>query len=310
MAKSSELPFCSVIVLNYNGRKFLKDCFIALKGVDYPKSRMEVIMVDNGSTDGSVKYVKRSFPWIKTMKLDENYGFAKGNNSALNIAKGEYIIFLNNDTEVEKNWLIELVKVAKSDRSIGICGSKVKNFSGKKLKAIAGEGYLNILGVPKFATGAENAKPCFFVSGCSLLIKKSVLRKLDYCFDERYFAYFEDIDLCWRVRLSGYKVVYVPTSVVDHKKALTAKMVGSIVDYYHYRNKIWTFKKNLRTPLRQIALSFIAATTVFMISYWWMKGKWKHGMHVLSHIFSKIGKAKNLNKVSLKDQLKLFYIYS
>jgi GT2 family glycosyltransferase len=112
------------------------------------------------------------------------------------------------------------------------------------------------------------------------------------------------------VRLNGYKVVYVPTSIVNHKKALTAKMVGSIVDYYHYRNKIWTLKKNLRTPLSQIALSFVAVTTVFMVSYWWMKGKWKYGMYVLKHLFSKIEKTKGLDKVPLKEQLKLFYIYS
>ncbi len=310
MAKSSRLPFCSVIILNYNGKKFLKDCFIALKGVDYPKDRMEVIMVDNGSTDDSIRYVKRSFPWVKTLKLDQNYGFSKGNNSGLDVAKGDYIIFLNNDTAVEKDWLMELVKVAKSDKSIGICGSKIKNFSGKKLKTIAGEGYLSMLGVPKFVIGTEHAKSCFYVSGCSLLIKKPVLRKLEYCFDERYFAYFEDIDLCWRARLKGYKVVYVPTSVVNHKKAMTATMIGSIVDYYHYRNKIWTFKKNLRTPLMQMFLPFVAASTVFMVTYWQMKGKWKYGIDVLKHVFSKIEKSPGLDKVSLNDQLKLFYIYS
>jgi len=282
MAKSSRLPFCSVIILNYNGKKFLKDCFIALKGVDYPKDRMEVIMVDNGSTDDSIRYVKRSFPWVKTLKLDQNYGFSKGNNSGLDVAKGDYIIFLNNDTAVEKDWLMELVKVAKSDKSIGICGSKIKNFSGKKLKTIAGEGYLSMLGVPKFVIGTEHAKSCFYVSGCSLLIKKPVLRKLEYCFDERYFAYFEDIDLCWRARLKGYKVVYVPTSVV----------------------------KNLRTPLMQMFLPFVAASTVFMVTYWQMKGKWKYGIDVLKHVFSKIEKSPGLDKVSLNDQLKLFYIYS
>jgi GT2 family glycosyltransferase len=310
MAKMHGLPFCSIVILNYNGKKYLKDCLAALRNVDYPKNRMEVILVDNNSTDGSVRYVNRGFPWVKTLKLDDNYGFSQGNNSGLDIAKGSYIIFLNNDTEVEKEWLKELVNVAQSDKSIGICGSKIKNFSGNELRNIAGEGYLNMLGIPRFSSGAKEPKPCFYVSGCSLLIKKSVIRDLGYCFDDRYFLYFEDIDLCWRARLNGYKVVYVPTSVVNHKKAMTSAMIGKIVDYYHYRNKIWTFKKNLRTPLMEIVLPFVAVSTIFMIAYWTYRKRWRYGIEVLKHLFSRIEKSPGLDRVPLKRQLKLFYSYS
>jgi GT2 family glycosyltransferase len=296
-------------VLNYNGLSYIDDTFQALAKVDYPRDRMEVIMVDNGSSDGSVKHVKEKFPSVKVLELDDNYGFAEGNNRGLPMAKGDYVVFLNNDTEVDRSWLAELVDVASSDKRIGICGSKIKNFSGKEFRNFAGEGYLSALGVPRFATGTESPKPCFYVSGCSLLIKRKVIDELGYCFDNRYFAYFEDIDLCWRARILGYKVVYVPGSVVDHKKAMTASVIGSIVDYYHYRNKIWTFKKNLGTPLRQVLLASVALSTLLMVGYWTYRRKWKYGIEVLRHVFSKMETAPGLEKLSLWKQLKLFYTY-
>jgi GT2 family glycosyltransferase len=310
MKNSSGFPFCSVIILNYNGKKYLESCFNSLKEVNYPKNKFEIIMVDNGSIDGSTNYVKQNFPWVKTLQLDKNYGFSEGNNRGLELAKGEYIVFLNNDTEVEKNWLMELVKVANSDKSIAICGSKIINFPDQKHKTIAGEGYLTIFGVPKFLKDSRKTKNCFYVSGCSLLIKRSVLRELNYCFDSKYFAYFEDADICWRARLIGYKVAYVPTSVVNHKKAMTAALIGSILDFYHYRNKIWTFKKNLRAPLSQIILSFVATSTILIVFYWSIKGKWSYGLSVLRYLFSRIEKTSNIGKVPLKRQLKLFYTYN
>ena len=303
-----KLPYCSIIVLNYNGKSYLKECFDALRRINYPKNRYEVIFVDNGSTDGSVKYVKRSFPWVKVLRLKKNYGFAEGNNKGLKVAKGEYVVFLNNDTKVDKNWLIELVKVASSDKKIGVCGSKIFNLGDKGVKTIVGDGHVNIFGMVKNSEKIESLGKTFFVSGCSFLIKRSVLSKLKYCFDPTFFAYFEDVDLCWRVWLLGYKVYYVPTSVVLHKKAMTVSAIGDVMKFNHYRNKILTFKKNLRFPLTQISLLSIFLTTLFMILYWKFKGRWSFGISVLRYVFTKIEKNPLLNQISLKKQLKLFTI--
>lgn len=277
------IPLCSIIVLNWNGKKHLNDCFKSLKKIDYPK--YEVIMADNGSTDGSVKFVKKKFPWVKVLKFDKNYGFAEGNNRAIKEAKGDYIIFLNNDTKVEKEWLWGLVFTANSS-NIGICGSKVIDGS----LGMIGRGSLNLLGIPDIRTKDDSESECFFVSGASLLIKRKVLRKLEYCFDPSYFAYFEDVDLCWRVRLLGYKVVYAPKSVAYHKGSGASKTMK----FYHYRNKIWTFKKNLRFPLTQILMVPIAAITLVM-----------YGIEPLKYMFSKMEKSSGLDRISLKEQLSI-----
>lgn len=300
-------PFCSIIVLNFNGRMFLGDCFNSLANISYPKNRYEVIMVDNGSNDDSVKFVKSRYPWVKILRLDKNYGFSEGNNKGLGKAKGTYIVFLNNDTKVEECWLSGLVKVANKDGRIGICGSKVID---QKL-GVVGEGYLNALGGLEIRGRHEIDKECFWVSGASMLVKREVLDKLGCCFDSDYFAYFEDVDLCWRARLFGYKVYYAPGSKVLHKGggASSKKYKGkNVLKFYHYRNKIWTFKKNLRFPLAQIFLMPIFVETLFTILYRSIRGQWGHGPQVLNYIFSKKEKTPGLNLIPLKEQLKIFNV--
>jgi len=234
-------PFCSIIVLNFNGKRHLNDCFKSLRKINYPKNRYEVIMVDNASTDGSIKFVKKHFSWVRILSLRKNYGFSEGNNKGATKAKGEYIIFLNNDTEVEKDWLIELVKVA-NDKKIGICGPKIID---KTLGEI-GEGHM-IFGM-EYQRSGNKLKECFWVSGCSMFVKREVIEKMGRLFDPSYFMYYEDVDACWRARRLGYKVMYVPTSIVHH----TGRLPTEDTAFFHYRNKIWTFKKNTKFPLTQL----------------------------------------------------------
>src|SRR5665647_2274421 len=111
MSVECSLPSVSIIVLNYNGRKYLDDCFSSLAKISYPKSRFEVILVDNFSSDGSVGYVRNMYPWVKVAPLSKNYGFTGGNNVGAGLAKGEYLVFLNNDVVVDVDWLKALVNV-------------------------------------------------------------------------------------------------------------------------------------------------------------------------------------------------------
>jgi len=298
-----KLPFCSILVLNYNGKKYLKGCFNSLRKINYPKNRREVVMIDNASVDGSVGFVKKHFPWVKILKLDKNYGFDEGYNKGIAIAKGEYIIILNNDTQVDRNWLIELVKVANTDKKIGICGSKIVD---EKLGDV-GEGHINILGIPS-QKSSDQVKECFWISDCSMLIKKEVVKKMGKVYDPMFFIYFEEVDVCWRARLLGYKVVFVPKSILFHKGAATASKMGGIMKFYHYRNKIWTFKKNSRFPLTQLFMVPIFISTLFMILYFTATKKWNYGISVLKYVFSKKEKTPGIDRISLKDQLKLFFI--
>jgi len=222
---TNAVPFVSIIVLNYNGRHFLKECFSSLCSINYPKSKYEVIMGDNGSTDKSIEYVKNNFPWVRIVAMRKNYGFGGGNNRCIRFAKGEYIVFLNNDTQVTEEWLSKLVQ-ASTDHSALICASKalfmddcnVVEYGGGKF-TVNGRGYSIAFGKKdgKEAECVYTGNPC----GASMLIKKDIFLKLGG-FDEDYFACLDDTDLGWRAWLYGYKVVYCPASIVYHVAGGTA----------------------------------------------------------------------------------------
>ncbi len=303
-----KFPFCSIIVLNYNTRYLLENCFNALKNQDYPKDRYEVILVDNHSSDDSVEFTKKKFPWIKILLLDKNYGFAEGNNRGFEVAKGDYIIFLNTDTIVHNNWLSELVKVASSDKRIGICDSNIvdERYDRKSL----GEGHINIFGLASIMAKTKEPKEIAWASGTSLLVKREVLKKLGYCFDPSFFAYYEDVDLSWRTWLQGYKIMYVPTSVVEHLGGKTSAKVkaSNPLLMYEYRNKLWMYNKNLRLPLKEVALFFVALSTFLVMIKYILSRKWKFGIYPLRYVFTPIKENPALKTVSLKRQLQYFFV--
>ena len=178
-------------------------------------------MVDNNSSDGSVDFVRDSFPEVSVLQLDKNYGFTGGNNRGVQIAHGELLVFLNNDTIVDPNWLIELVSVVNANSGIGVCGSKIVFESSRDTVQFAG-GFLNIIGsgVSPFLltknTFSTAPKLTGYACGACLLIRKDVFESVGG-FDEDYFMYSDENDLCLRCWLLGYEVVYVPKSVVYHK---------------------------------------------------------------------------------------------
>jgi len=284
---------------------------MSLRHVNYPKDRYEIILVDNGSRDGSIDYVKREFPEVKILRLNRNYGFAEGNNKGVKKARGKYIVFLNNDTRVDKDWLRALVESAERNKKAAICTSKVLDFNKTNILQYAG-GYLDILGSSYFRGLGEKDNGQYNKEeeinnafGCSMLIKREVLDKLEYCFDPRFFLYYEETDLCWRVKLLGYKVIYVPNSVVYHKGAATSSKIKDEALFYLYRNKFWTFKKNLSCPLKQIILFIVAFRMFFIIVFRIICGKWKYGFSVFRYLFTKIETDVDLKKVPVSRQLSM-----
>jgi GT2 family glycosyltransferase len=245
-------PFVSIIVVNYNGKHHLKDNLASLGELNYPKDNFEVILVDNGSKDGSVEYVRNSFPWVKVLRLDKNYGFCKPNNEGAKIAKGTYLVFLNNDTVVDKNWLQELVKGIQGESNVLCCASKILyydrrniiNAAGGKITQIGGGFYR---GYGERDCGKYNGFT-YTGFGCAagVLIDKNFFISIGG-FDEDYFASCEEHELGLRVWMYGYKVLYVPTAIMYHKESGTFGTKGSFQPMKVYlitRNRLYNMVKN------------------------------------------------------------------
>lgn len=311
IAMKKEMPFCSIVVLNYNGKEHLEECFSSIREINYPKDRYETIMVDNASKDGSIGFVKKEFPWVKILALDKNYGFTEGNNRGMAESKGKYVVVLNNDLKVDENWLLELVKVAESDKKIAACGSKVLDYKDPRIIQYAGA-YLDILGSPyhrglgEIDNGQyEKAEEVFYALDCSTLYRKEALQSLKYWYDPSFFIQCEETDLCWRLKYKGWKIVYVPKSFIYHKGGASTSKEGGIMTFYLYRNKLWMFRKNLRAPLKQAILFLVCTRMFFTILYRMLSGKWEYGFSVFRHLFDKINPDIDMTKIPLRKQLSM-----
>jgi GT2 family glycosyltransferase len=244
-------PKVSVIVVNWNGRHLLEDCLASLRCQTFRDS--EVILVDNGSGDGSVEWVAAHYPEIRIVALGTNKGFCGGNNAGIRVARGEYIVLLNNDTEVEPDWLGELVRYIAGDRSIAACDSKILYFDQRNIIWSAGAIY-TIAGSAGCrghgCTDSTITEPAevFAANACSAIYARRVLDEIGDL-DEDFFAGYEDVDWSFRARLRGYRVVNVPSSRVFHKVSSTHRYNSPTYVYHGQRNVTAVFVKNMPTRL-------------------------------------------------------------
>ncbi len=245
-----EEPLVSVIILNLNGKKHLKECLSSLFKQDY--KNMEIIVVDNGSTDGSVDFIKKNFCQVKLIENKRNIGFTKGNNQGAQKATGKYLLFLNNDIKVKKNFLFPLVETLENDKTIGAAQSKMLSWG--KSKVIDSVGcYFTWLGFfwheaygEKEKSRFKNLREIFGATGAAFFISKTLFKEIGG-FDETFFIYFEDIDLSWRVWRRGKRVVLVPQSVVYHKHGATASrnLPSSFCVFHTFKNSLYILLKDL-----------------------------------------------------------------
>jgi len=244
-----DLPRVSVIVLNHNGVKYLEKCFRSLETLNYPDDKLELMLVDNASTDGSVEYVRTNFPQVRIVRNPQNLGFAQGNNMGAEQAKGKYVAFINNDARTHPDWLIELVKSISKEEDVVCVGGKILGWDGRKIDFIGGAlnfygmGFQPSHGQPNGPDYSES-KEILFACGGSMLIERDLF--LD-CggFDEDYFAYFEDIDLGWRLWVLGYRVLFVPTAISYHKGLGTSRYFATEKRSALYeRNALYSIIKN------------------------------------------------------------------
>jgi GT2 family glycosyltransferase len=293
-------PFVSIIIVNYNGWAHLQECLESVFRTVYP--RFEVIVVDNGSTDGSTRKLAEKFPQVRILALAENFGFAEGNNLGAAVAGSEMLVFLNNDTVVEKEWLRELVKPMLNDARVAVCGSKVVFYSSPGIIDFAG-GLISPIGAGINAGfgGADRGELQVRVSshayGAAMLIRRDVFREAGG-FDRDYFAYHEELDLCWKCWLWGWKVLYVPGSVVRHKRSATSLSRGKPLKlYYAQKNQLRNVIKNFAfgNAVKGLAISFcfdLYRTVMFLWKgrFGELRAVWQADLEMAGELPALIGK--------------------
>ena len=249
------MPKVAVVILNWNGKKFLEQFLPSVHSATYPN--FEVIIADNGSSDDSITFIKEKYPGIQLIRFEKNLGFAKGYNEALKLVDAAYFVLLNSDVEVTPGWLEPLAALLESDISIAACQPKLLSFLNKKQFEYAGGagGWIDKYGYP-FAKGRifgvneddhgqyDIAKPIFWATGAALFIRSDVFKEMQG-FDDYFFAHQEEIDLCWRMQLAGYKIFSCPASVVYHVGGGTLPKSNPLKTYYNFRNNRIMLSKNL-----------------------------------------------------------------
>ena len=244
-------PLVSVVIVNWNGRQYLEPCLTAVaaqEGVD-----AETILVDNGSTDGSVALVRERFPWVRVVALNENRGFAGGNNSGVREARGRYVALLNNDTVPEPGWLGALLRGREDGGANALASSRIVYIHDPHVIDSAGDGVLRWGGAFKRHHGASveaATQSCevFGVCGAACVIPKAVFDELGGL-DEDFFASHEDVDLSYRARLMGYSCRYVADAIVRHHGSATVGRISGFAVFHGQRNLEWMYFKNTPASL-------------------------------------------------------------
>jgi len=261
VASTDNAPTVSVVIINWNGKAHLARCLAALAAQTYRD--FEVIVVDNGSTDGSVAFVREQYPAVRLICNDRNLGFARANNQGIAIARGRYIAILNNDTQAEPQWLAALVSAAERHPKMGAFAPLVL-FNDRRdvidsaglTVSVLGHGIQNLLG-----ERVERVKcPCevFGVSATAALFRRELLQDIGL-FDEDYFIYYEDVDLAWRARLRGWRALLVPEAVVYHAHSATVGRGSPFKKRLLTRNRLWTIAKDYHFPAIVFFLPLIVA---------------------------------------------------
>jgi len=246
-------PLVSVIIVNYNGKPHLEKCLESLMNVDYEK--YEVILVDNNSNDDSLEFVKNVYPSVIIIKLDKNYGFAEPNNIGAKIAKGDFLLFLNNDTKVNPNFIQEMVNVFNQDSKIAISQSLLLKTNGE----IESSGdFIDIIGRAYMSKEkVTEVKEILGARGACMMVRKNIFWELGG-FDKNFFASFEDVDLSWRAWIWGYKIVLVPNSIVYHTGGQTVQLLRSEIKFHGVKNILILSLTNFETPIVRIMKLFYA----------------------------------------------------
>ena len=268
----------SVVIPNFNGIAFLDSVLASLEGQTL--SNFEVILVDNGSTDGSCSFVTANYPWVHLIELSENFGFCGAVNAGIRAAKAPYVLLLNNDTEVKEDFVEEMLAAVRRHKNAFSCGARMVQYHDRDRLDDVGNYYCALgwsfaRGRGKDIHAYETEDKIFSACAGAAIYRKKILEKIGY-FDEEHFAYLEDTDIGYRARIYGYENWYAPKAIVYHVGSGTSgSRYNQFKTRYSSRNNIYLIYKNM--PLLQIILNlpFLAAGFLIKFLFFAVKGMGK-----------------------------------
>jgi GT2 family glycosyltransferase len=287
-----------VVVLNWNGTRVIERCLHSLYEQTYRP--LEVIVVDNASTDGSEELVKDKFPWVKLVANEKNLGFGGGNNVGIRASQGRYIMMLNNDTRLDPACIAELKKAIEKDEKYGACASKILLEYEDNLIDAAGivvcpDGLSIGRGRLEKGNLYDEEKEVFFASDCACLYRREMLEDMGL-YDADFFAYADETDMGWRAQLRGWRCIYTPGAKVYHFHSASSGTYSPFKAFLAERNRIWVAVKNFPIPLLLFG-QFYTLWRYILQAYGAFAGKGAAGRFTSD--FSKMELVKILMKVYL-----------
>jgi len=248
-----------VVILNWNGENLIKKFLPSV--IKYTPNIHNIYLIDNGSNDDSVEFIRSNFNRVKIIKLDKNYGFAKGYNIGLKNIDDDILCLLNNDVEVSENWTEEILKQFAAEPNTAVIQPKLKDYYNKSNFDYAGAagGFLDKYGYP-YCNGRiynnvevdknqyDKTREIFWACGACFFIRNNIFKKFGG-FDDVYWAHFEEIDLCWRLQNHGFKIRFNAKSIVYHANGATLNHNNPNKTYLNYRNMLFTITKNSKNNL-------------------------------------------------------------
>ena len=258
----------SVVIPNFNGIAFLDSVLASLEGQTL--SDFEVILVDNGSTDGSCSFVTANYPWVHLIELTENFGFCGAVNAGIRAAKAPYVLLLNNDTEVKEDFVEEMLAAIRRHKNAFSCGARMVQYHDRDKLDDVGNYYCALgwsfaRGRGKDIHAYETEDKIFSACAGAAIYRKKIIEKIGY-FDEEHFAYLEDTDIGYRARIYGYENWYAPKAIVYHVGSGTSgSRYNQFKTRYSSRNNIYLIYKNM--PFLQIILNFPFLAAGFLIKF-------------------------------------------
>lgn len=296
----------AVVILNWNGRQHLEQFLPSV--VKHTPASAQIIVADNGSTDDSVAFLREHYPTIDIISLPKNYGFAEGYNRALEQVDSEYFVLLNSDVEVTAGWLEPLVATLTNDSSVAAVAPKLRSYGYRDQFEYAGAsgGFIDFLGYP-FCRGRilstveqdrgqyDSPREVFWASGAAFCCRADLFRILGG-FDADFFAHMEEIDLCWRMQLAGYRIVVEPRSVVYHLGGGTLPNESPQKLYLNYRNNLSMLFKCAPTSQRLVVAVAHPVCDMLSVLLYAVQGKWPLAKATLRAYRDFIDAHRELNK--------------
>jgi GT2 family glycosyltransferase len=286
MENMKKKPVLSIVIVSWNVREDLRECLNSLvRSVEcgVRGGEIEIIVVDNASTDGTVEMVEREFPQVKLLVNPQNFGYTKANNIGINHSCGKYILLLNPDTTVHQGALQALIECAESHPETGVIGAKLLNPDGSVQRSarsfpdigaglfrntFLGRLFPNNPFVRRYLLtdfGYDEVREVDWVSGAAMLVRRNLIERIG-CLDERFWAYCEDVDLCWRAWQAGYKVLFCPNAVITHKvgRSSDQRLVPSLIQHH---KSMWLFYlKNYRNRYPLVLFPLIGLGILFRLA--------------------------------------------